>query len=181
MKISLGLCAALTLVWGCGSNSASQPNKYGSVSLYSVSEGVTSDDPNQFFPKAFFYKYTSSGTGVCDTYVDDGTCRVWQCNDDAYTTLPGISVLDAGTLSVSGAQRELAFARGDDGGYGIGDFDGSPLWSGGETLTASIGGSTDVPAAMLSIQAPPALSVTAPASSEPLSIDVSKDVAISWK
>ena len=177
MNSQLKLCLALLLVWGCGSNNTSLPNKYGSISLESASEGIAAGSP-----KAFFYEYTSSGTGVCDVYVDDGTCRVWQCNDDAYTSLPAISVLDAGSLEVAGANRALAFSRADDGSYEVLDFDGAALWNGGETLTGTVAGSADIPAATLSILAPPALNVTAPEiTTEGLTIEVAKDLPISWQ
>src|SRR6187399_1865335 len=128
MRIQLGLCAVALLSLACGTKDASLPSSYGSISLESPSEGVTA-----FEPRAFFYKYTSSGTGVCDVVLNDGVCRAWKCNDAAYSSLPGISVLDAGTLSVSRANRPLEFVKDEKGYYAVPDFDGTPLWGGGET------------------------------------------------
>ncbi|HET9932893.1 MAG TPA: hypothetical protein VFQ35_19450, partial [Polyangiaceae bacterium] len=176
MKLELGLCATLILS-ACGGTSSSVPGKFGSVALDSASTGVPVSAP-----RAFFYEYTSTGTGVCDTYVDDGICRLWQCNEDAYTSLPSITVLDAGTLGVSGANRELAFDRDEKGSYRVSDFDGTPLWNGGETLTATIGGSSDVPATTLSITAPPPLVVTAPVIPDGgLGINATSDFGLSWQ
>ncbi|MFZ5890197.1 MAG: hypothetical protein ACOY0T_03935 [Myxococcota bacterium] len=177
MRFELGLCALSLFIVACGSSSGSLPNKYGSIALDSASEGA-----KPLEPRAFFYKYTSAGTGLCDAYQDDGTCRVWQCNNDAYTTLPGIEVLDAGAISVTGAKRELAFERDTEGEYKIGDFDESPLWDGGETLSASIAGSADIPVGALSLTAPPPLVVTEPVvPEEGLTIDVKNDLLISWQ
>lgn len=176
MKLGIVSCVPLLLL-ACGSNNSSAPEKFGTIALDSASLGV----PVQA-PRAFFYEYTSAGSGVCDTYVDDGSCRTWQCNAEAYTSLPSINVLDAGSLSVSGARRELAFARDEEGSYRIGDFDGTPLWGGGETLSATLGGSTDVPATTLSITAPPPLVVTSPVVTESgLALDVASDFSVTWQ
>ena len=178
MKLELiGLCATLLLVPACDGSTNTAAGKFGTIALDSASAGVTVTGP-----RAFFYEYTSSGSGVCDTYVDDGTCRLWQCNEDAYTSLPSVAVLDAGTLGVTGVNRELAFERDEKGAYRVSDFDGTPLWNGGETLTATIGGSNDVPATTLSITAPPQLLVTAPTvSEEGLAIDLSSDFSVTWQ
>lgn len=177
MKFELGLCATLLFVAACDGSTSNVSGKYGTIALDSASDGVTASGP-----RGFFYEYANSGTGVCDTYLDNGTCRLWQCNEDAYTTLPSITVLDAGALSVTGVNRELAFERDEKGAYGVSDFDGTPLWNGGETLTATIGGSPDVPATTLSITAPPPLVVTAPTvSEEGLTIDLKSDFSVSWQ
>lgn len=165
------------LLAACGNNNSSAPDKFGTIALDSASPGV----PVQA-PRGFFYEYTSSGSGVCDTYVDDGSCRTWQCDSEAYTSLPSINMLDAGALSVSGAVRELSFARDDEGTYRIADFDATPLWVGGETLTATLAGSSDVSAAELSVTAPPPLVVTSPVvTDDGLVLDITKDFSVSWQ
>jgi len=178
MRIQLGFCALALLSLACDdSNGATVPSAYGAISLESASDGVTA-----FEPRAFFYKYTSSGTGVCDVVLNDGVCRTWKCNDAAYSSLPGITVLDAGPLSVSGANRPLEFEKDEKGYYAVKDFDGKPLWSGGETLTATSTGAEEIVPITISVTAPPPVHVSAPVvpPDTALVIDSKSDLPVSW-
>ncbi|MGC4091574.1 MAG: hypothetical protein QM756_27570 [Polyangiaceae bacterium] len=176
MRIQLGLCSLLACV-ACGPNSSTLPSSFASVALDSPSAGVEA-----LAPRAFFYKLNGSSSGVCAVSVDDGYCRVWQCDDNAYASAPAITMLDPGAFSVSGANRELSFAADDSGVYRAADFDGTALWADGDKLTATFEGSTQVPATSLELSVPPALTVTAPLLPETgLSIALKNDLTVSWE
>ena len=87
--------------------------------------------------------------------------------------------VSAGEISITGGQRDIALVPNAENEY-TPDFVSEALFSGGEPLTFSLAGSTEIPAHSEVIVAPGLVDVEAPTLAALSVIDRSSDLAFSW-
>lgn len=114
------------------------------------------------------------------TDTEVGNCRLLVCTPSSQPPSVETSPMSAGTITLSTPLTSLTLVPKADATYDTLSGFGS-LWAPGDTVDVQVSGG-EVPAFSTSVVAPSPVNVTAPAldPATPLTIDTTKDLAISW-
>jgi hypothetical protein len=126
----------------------------------------------------------SMGTGASQGYecVLDTVagCTVTECSYTGGGGGGGLTLLDAGAVSIEGGKQPVTLTADATKQYGSVTSGVTPLFDGGETLTVSAAGSADLPAWSGTVVAPAPADFTAPSFDGNLTIQRSSALSVAW-
>jgi hypothetical protein len=163
---------------GTGGNAGDYAG-YGSVGVYSSS--YTAAGMPVVVSGAFAAYYLNDGALMASTCprTEAGTCWLTDCMiQNGQGTTP--TYVSAGTIDITGGQREISLAPGADNQYPPVSSSTASLFGGGEMILFDVRGDGDIPAHQATIAAPAPATITMPLLGTPVPVDRTQDLPVAW-